>query len=213
MLNLDLKRTNTIRIPNKVGPHNEFLLPRGAGAERAMGFLERPFEFLKGASRVLKPDGRLAMIEPARTPVARRFYDYFHEEPAEMNVDIRLRWLPSTPVGIHSTQIKLSPAFCSTPRSVQTIRKRGSIATRPKRQMAQTVCISAEWRISELVADTRGAGSFLAGFRGESTGSDSKTNVLNDGRAGAHLEHMGFIDAEIVKVTPERAHQILSFGK
>ena len=29
--------------------------------------LERPIEFLKGASRVLKPGGRLAMIEPATT--------------------------------------------------------------------------------------------------------------------------------------------------
>jgi SAM-dependent methyltransferase len=49
--------------------------------------LERPIEFLKEASRVLKPGGRLAMIEPAMTAVARRFYDYFHEEPVDMNVD------------------------------------------------------------------------------------------------------------------------------
>jgi SAM-dependent methyltransferase len=49
--------------------------------------LERPIEFLKEASRVLKPGGRLAMIEPAMTAVARRFYDYFHEELVDMNVD------------------------------------------------------------------------------------------------------------------------------
>jgi SAM-dependent methyltransferase len=49
--------------------------------------LERPIEFLKEASRVLKRGGRLAMIEPAMTTVARRFYDHFHEEPVDMGVD------------------------------------------------------------------------------------------------------------------------------
>jgi SAM-dependent methyltransferase len=49
--------------------------------------LERPIEFLKEASRVLKVGGRLAMIEPAMTPIARRFYDRFHEEPVDMSAD------------------------------------------------------------------------------------------------------------------------------
>ena len=49
--------------------------------------LERPVEFLEEASRVLKPGGRLAMLEPAMTPLARRFYDRFHEEPVDMNAD------------------------------------------------------------------------------------------------------------------------------
>ena len=49
--------------------------------------LERPIEFLSEASRVLKPGGRLAMIEPAMTPVARRFYQRFHEEPVDMDAD------------------------------------------------------------------------------------------------------------------------------
>ena len=57
--------------------------------------LERPIEFLKEAARVLKPGGRLAMIEPAMTTVARRFYDRFHEEPVDMNAD------PFAPVAIN----------------------------------------------------------------------------------------------------------------
>jgi SAM-dependent methyltransferase len=52
-----------------------------------MHHLERPIEFLMEASRVLRRGGRLAMIEPAMTTVARRFYDHFHEEPVDMDAD------------------------------------------------------------------------------------------------------------------------------
>ena len=49
--------------------------------------LERPIEFFREAARVLRPRGRLVMIEPAMTPLARRFYEKFHEEPVDMSAD------------------------------------------------------------------------------------------------------------------------------
>jgi hypothetical protein len=36
---------------------------------------------------VLRPGGRLAMIEPAMTTLARRFYENFHEETVDMGAD------------------------------------------------------------------------------------------------------------------------------
>jgi SAM-dependent methyltransferase len=49
--------------------------------------LERPIDFLEEASRVLKPGGLIAMIEPAMTTLARRFYDRYHDEPVNMQAD------------------------------------------------------------------------------------------------------------------------------
>jgi SAM-dependent methyltransferase len=49
--------------------------------------IERPLEFLQEAARILKPGGRLAMLEPSMTPVAGWFYDHVHEEPVDMKAD------------------------------------------------------------------------------------------------------------------------------
>ena len=49
--------------------------------------LERPTVFLQEALRILKPGGRLVMLEPLITPVSHYCYHYFHPEPVVMNVD------------------------------------------------------------------------------------------------------------------------------
>jgi SAM-dependent methyltransferase len=97
--------------------HDEFFA--GVVMLDVLHHLERPIEFLKEASRVLKPGGRLAMIEPAMTTLALRFYDRFHEEPVDMNAD------PFAPVAINPdrdpfdanqaipTLLFATPAACS----------------------------------------------------------------------------------------------------
>lgn len=49
--------------------------------------VERPRRFFQEAVRVLQPEGRLILLEPAITPVSRFFYTYFHPEPVEMDAD------------------------------------------------------------------------------------------------------------------------------
>jgi uncharacterized membrane protein YbhN (UPF0104 family)/SAM-dependent methyltransferase len=49
--------------------------------------LERPAEFFEEATRVLRPGGRIAMIEPAITPLSWLFYNFVHEEPVDLSAD------------------------------------------------------------------------------------------------------------------------------
>ncbi len=49
--------------------------------------LERPPLFFAEAERVLRPGGRLVMIEPGITPVSRLVFRLFHDEPVELSAD------------------------------------------------------------------------------------------------------------------------------
>jgi SAM-dependent methyltransferase len=49
--------------------------------------IERPALFFAEAERVLKPGGRLVMIEPAITPVSRLVFRLFHDEPVDLAAD------------------------------------------------------------------------------------------------------------------------------
>ncbi len=49
--------------------------------------LQRPVVFMREAARVLKPGGRLAMIEPGMSTVAKVVYDKVHQEPVIMTAD------------------------------------------------------------------------------------------------------------------------------
>jgi len=49
--------------------------------------LERPRMFFQEAERVLRPGGRIVMVEPAITPLSGLFYRNFHPEPVIMSAD------------------------------------------------------------------------------------------------------------------------------
>jgi SAM-dependent methyltransferase len=50
--------------------------------------LPRPLEFLRGATRVLKPGGRIILLEPAATPWGRTVLRFFHHEPVDLSEDV-----------------------------------------------------------------------------------------------------------------------------
>jgi SAM-dependent methyltransferase len=56
--------------------------------------LEYPALLFREASRVLKPHGRLIMVEPAITPGSTFFYRVLHHEPVRMGVDPLLEGAP-----------------------------------------------------------------------------------------------------------------------
>lgn len=43
--------------------------------------IPHPYMFLKEAERILKPGGKIIMVEPANTPFSRYIYQNFHHEP------------------------------------------------------------------------------------------------------------------------------------
>ena len=49
--------------------------------------LASPVTFFEEAARVLRPGGRLAMIEPGITPISWPFYNFLHQESVDMSVD------------------------------------------------------------------------------------------------------------------------------
>ena len=49
--------------------------------------LEFPVKFFREAVRVLRPGGRVIMVEPAMTPVSLPFYKLLHPEPTIMDAD------------------------------------------------------------------------------------------------------------------------------
>ena len=49
--------------------------------------IESPVRFLRESSRILKPGGKLLMVEPAITPISWLCYRCFHPEPVKMGAD------------------------------------------------------------------------------------------------------------------------------
>jgi SAM-dependent methyltransferase len=54
----------------------------------ALHHLPRPLDFMAEAARVLRPGGRLAMVEPWITPASFLLYRFFHHEDCRLGVDV-----------------------------------------------------------------------------------------------------------------------------
>lgn len=89
----DVTRLDILAAPwiDVVADAHDIPLPSGAFDAIVMidvlHHLADPPKFFAEAARLLKPGGRLAMIEPAITPVAEIFFRLFHEEPVDMSAD------------------------------------------------------------------------------------------------------------------------------
>ena len=78
--------------------------------------LPRPLDFLSEAARVLKPGGRLAMVEPWITAPSWVLYRYFHHEECRLGVDVAR---PSTRTTRPPSRATPRSRTCSWPGSAR----------------------------------------------------------------------------------------------
>ena len=120
--------------------------------------IEFPRRFLTEATRILRPGGRIIMVEPAITPVSRPFYKLMHPEPVDMAADTLTDGLPDPSRDAFA-------ANQAIPTQLVTRDRQRLLAafSHEALSVAEPLCLSAVRRFSAVVADSACARGARAG--------------------------------------------------
>ena len=121
--------------------------------------LPSPMTFFNEAKRVLKPGGRIAMIEPGITPLSWCFFHYLHQEDVDMSVDPTADQPPHVAEDPFASNQGL-PTCSSRGPDIGSLLIARTGVDGSRETLTQSVGLSAERRIQGVVFDPRVFGAF-----------------------------------------------------